>query len=104
MPGGCTLHPSQRYTRMNAYYCRRQERDGQMNSPLPRKEENTKLDGGDEVTVQGDVAVRHARRIEGETGIGLAVGEGGAGGWMGCVGKKVNGFAGGDIGCRGITG
>src|SRR5216683_976627 len=104
MPGGCTPHPSQRYTRMNAYYCRRQERDGQMNSPLPRKEENTKLDGVDEVAVQGDVAVCHARCIEGETGIPLAVEQDEAAGGVRAFGEKVNGFAGGDIGCRSIAG
>src|SRR6266568_865312 len=80
------------------------ERDGQMNSPLPRKEENTKLDGGDEVAVQGDVAVRHARRIEGETGIALAVEKDEAAGGVRAFGEKVNGFAGGDISCRGIAG
>src|SRR3989442_1234902 len=102
--GVCTPHLSQRYTRMNACYCRRQERDGQMNSPLSREQEKTKLDGGDEVAVQGDVAVCHARRIEGETGIPLAVEQDEAAGGMRAFGEKVNGFAGGDIGCRSIAG
>src|SRR5260370_8373457 len=75
-----------------------------MNSPLPRREEKTKLDGGDEVAVQGDVAVRHARRIEGETGIALAVEKDEAASGMRAFGEKVNGFAGGDIGRRGIAG
>src|SRR5260370_11789648 len=97
-------HLSQRYARMNVCYCRRQERDSQMNSPLPRREEKTKLDGGDEVAVQGDVAVRHARRIEGETGIALAVEKDEAASGMRAFGEKVNGFAGGDIGRRGIAG
>ncbi len=74
-----------------------------MNSPLPRKEENTKLDGGDEVTVQGDVAVRHARRIEGETGIALAVEQDEAAGGMRAFGKKVNGFPRGEAGRRFIA-
>src|SRR6266568_9472251 len=74
-----------------------------MNSPLPRKEENTKLDGGNEVAVQGDVAVRHARRIEGETGIALAVEKDEAASGVRAFGEKVNGFAGGDIGCRSIA-
>src|SRR6266478_3774325 len=101
-----TLYPhlSQRHTRMNACYCRRQERDGQMNSPLPRREEKTKLDGGDEVAVEGDVAVRHARCIEGETGIALAVEKDEAASGVRAFGEKVNGFAGGDIGCRSIAG
>src|SRR6266705_7140491 len=71
------------------------ERDGQMNSPLPRKEENTKLDGGDEVAVQGDVAVRHARRIEGETGIPLAVEKDEATSGVRAFGEKVKKIDGG---------
>src|SRR6266436_10078884 len=100
-----TLYPhlSQRHTRMNACYCRRQERDGQMNSPLPRREEKTKLDGGDEVAVEGDVAVRHARCIEGETGIALAVEKDEAASGVRAFGEKVNGLPRGDIGGRSIA-
>src|SRR5439155_9712782 len=63
-----------------------------------------KLDGSDEVAVEGDVAVRHARRIEGETGIALAVEKDEAAGGVRAFGEKVNGFAGGEIGCRSIAG
>jgi hypothetical protein len=52
----------------------------------------------DEAAVGGDVPVGHARRIEREAGIAVAVEEDEAGGSMGAFGKEMDGFAGGERG------
>jgi len=57
-----------------------------------------RLDGGEEGAVGGDVAVGHAGGVEGEAGIAVAVEEDQAAGGVGAFAKKVNGFAGGEIG------
>src|SRR5207253_545268 len=62
------------------------------------------LDGGEEGTVGGDVAMGHARRVEGEAGIAVAVEEDEAAGGASALGEKMDGLAGGEIGGRGVAG
>jgi hypothetical protein len=56
------------------------------------------LDGYDELAVGGHVAVGHARRVEREAGIALAVEENEPPGSAGTLAKEVNGLARGEIG------
>ena len=57
-----------------------------------------RLDGSEEGAVGGDVAVGHAGGVEGEAGIAVAVEQDEAAGGVSSFAKKVNGFAGGEIG------
>ena len=57
-----------------------------------------RLDGSEEGAVGGDEAVGHAGGVEGEAGIAVAVEEDEAAGGVSSFAKKVNGFAGGEIG------
>src|SRR6266436_2962321 len=65
---------------------------------LTRFPMRTGLDSDDEVAVQGHVAVGHARRVEGKTGIAVAVEEDEAAGGVRALAKKVNRFARREIG------
>jgi hypothetical protein len=56
------------------------------------------LDGGEERAIARDVAVGHARRVEGEGGVALAVEEDEAAGALSALGEEVDGVAGGEIG------
>src|SRR5258707_192158 len=69
-----------------------------------RRPEDPQLCRGIESAVGGDIAVGHARRVEGEAGIAVAVEEDEASGGVGSFAKKMNGFAGGEIGGREIAG
>src|SRR6266404_6244793 len=79
--------------------------------PLPKRgygkvmdemtEEGRGLDSGEEGAVVGDVPVRHARRIEREAGIAVAIEEDEAAGSVGVFGEEMDGCAGGQRGARG---
>src|ERR1700674_1189714 len=64
----------------------------------------TELNRGDEGAVGGDVAVGHAGRVEGETGIAGAVEQNEAAGGVSAFGEKMHGFARGEMGGGGIAG
>jgi len=79
-----------------------EEQDGKVNSPL--QERKAGLDGGNEGTVGGYVAVGHAGGIEGEAGIAVAVEEDEAAGGVSAFGEKMDGFSRGEIGGGTIAG
>src|SRR6267143_1644948 len=57
----------------------------------------TRLDGDDDGSVVGNEAVGHARSVEGEAGIAVAVEEDEAAGGASAFGKEMDGLAGDDI-------
>src|SRR5712664_2791265 len=71
---------------------------------LSRFPMRTGLDSDYEVAVQGHVAVGHARRVEGKTGIAVAVEKDEAAGGVRALAKKVNGFARREIGGGEVAG
>src|SRR5260370_32184699 len=81
---------------------RGEEQDGEVISPL--QERKAGLDGGDESPVGGDVAVGHARGVEGQAGSAVAVEEDQAAGGVSAFGEKMHGFARGEIGGGGVAG
>jgi len=62
------------------------------------------LDGGEEGAVGGDKAVGHAGGVKGKAGIAIAVEEDESAGGVGALGKKMDGFARGEIGSGGTAG
>ena len=52
------------------------------------------LNGGDEIPVEGHVAVGHARRVEREAGIAVAVEKNQAAGRTRAFSEQMNGFSG----------
>src|SRR5260370_3220502 len=65
---------------------------------------NIRLYGGEQGPVRSDETVGHAGSVKGEAGIAVAVEEDEASGGVGSFAKKMNGFAGGEIGGREIAG
>src|SRR6266704_3991 len=61
------------------------------------------LNGGDEISVEGHVSVSHARRVERETGIALAIEKNQAAGAMRALSEQMNGFSGSNLRQRGFT-
>ena len=65
---------------------------------LTRSPKRAGLDANNEVAVHGHIAVGHARCVERKAGVAAAVEEDEAAGGVSSFAKKVNGFAGGEIG------
>src|SRR5260370_32877638 len=66
--------------------------------PRRGKGRKTRLYSGDEGAVRGDVAIRHARGVEGEAWIAVTVEEDEAAGGAGAVGAEMDGLPGDKIG------